>query len=92
MILLDDHSPAHIRKNFGATQAEMADAMGMSLRGYEELEAGRVSLRKVHRLAAYAAAIDLALSKDNVAALPPDLKDSMVVLIQRILEEDERQE
>lgn len=37
-----------IRTLMRCTQSAMADLVGLSLRGYEELEAGRTEIRRIH--------------------------------------------
>jgi transcriptional regulator with XRE-family HTH domain len=48
------------RTRAGLTQAEMAGRLGMSLRGYQELEGGATPMREMHRLAMDMASLALA--------------------------------
>jgi len=49
-----------LRTGAALTQAEFAEAMGVPLRTYENLESGRVEVRAVHLNAAYWGLITLA--------------------------------
>jgi DNA-binding XRE family transcriptional regulator len=56
------------------TQAEMADAMGMSLRGYQDIEADdKNPVRAIHVKAALFAMIQFAADDGGYNALPFDL-------------------
>jgi hypothetical protein len=57
------------------TQAEMAEAMGLPLRTYEDIIAGKVAFRKVHQRAAEMAMIRVAFEKQDVRPLPAYLTD-----------------
>lgn len=60
-----------LRKNLGATQSEMAAAMGVPLRTYQDIEAGISNLRPIHERAAAWAAVNLALANGKPEAIPP---------------------
>jgi len=64
-----------LRYRLDVTQAQMAQAMGLPLRTYEDLEGGRSVVRPVHWRASYMAAITLAYDLGKPEALPPDLAD-----------------
>ena len=57
------------------TQARMAELMGVPLRTYEDLEAGRSTVRKIHANAALFALIQNAADGRGAADLPSDLND-----------------
>lgn len=40
-----------LRSEAGLTQGQLADQLGMSLRAFQDLEAGKAAVREVHRLA-----------------------------------------
>lgn len=42
----------NLRHDLGLTQTQMADELGLKLRAYQEIEAGKAALRKMHILAA----------------------------------------
>jgi DNA-binding XRE family transcriptional regulator len=62
-----------IRLELQVTQAAMADTMGVPIRTYEDLEAGRAKLRQVHLNAAWFAAIVFASQEGGLDRLPPDI-------------------
>ncbi len=56
------------------TQSNMAHLMGIALRTYEELEAGRTAIRELHLNAARYACIKRVIEVGSgVVALPPDV-------------------
>lgn len=64
-----------LRRSIEITQAEMAKIMGISVRGYEELEAGRTQVKDLHLFAARYAAIQRAIDLDRTEELPVDLRN-----------------
>lgn len=62
-----------IRAGLNISQAKMADCMGLPLRTYEDIEAGRAKVRPVHLKAAYFAVIEFAAEHNGYSDLPPDL-------------------
>ncbi|MEV4606174.1 helix-turn-helix domain-containing protein [Neorhizobium sp. LMR1-1-1.1] len=69
-----------LREATHLTQAAFAKAMGVPLRTYENLESGRVDVRKVHLNAAKLAIIEL-LSDDEIGII--NTPDDIGVLIER---------
>ena len=63
------------RKRAGATQTEMANAMGMPLRSYQDVESGKNPFRPIHAKAADLAMITLAIEKEDSLILHGDLED-----------------
>ncbi|TIO28994.1 hypothetical protein [Mesorhizobium sp.] len=63
------------RKMFGLTQTEMANAMHVPLRTYEDLVASRVNWRPIHRRAAEMGLLTLARARDDAAYLPDHLRE-----------------
>jgi hypothetical protein len=57
------------------TQAEMAEAMGLPLRTYEDIITGKVAFRKVHQRAAEMAMIRVAFQMQDCRPLPEYLAD-----------------
>lgn len=77
MISTDDITSPHImerlRHHAKVNQAEFAAMMGMPVRTYEDIVAGRSQFRGVHVRAAEMAFIYLAHQKQDVAILNPTL-------------------
>ena len=69
-----DNDLQTLRRTFGATQERFAGLMGLPLRTYEDIEAGRAKLREIHIRAAQFAAMQLAADGNNPGALPDNLK------------------
>jgi transcriptional regulator with XRE-family HTH domain len=65
---------AKIRKEFDATQAEMAMMMDLPFRTYQDIEAGKVAFRGVHGRAFEMALLRMAAVNDKADKLAPDLK------------------
>ena len=63
-----------VRNEFNATQAQMAMFMGVPLRTYEDLEAGRAKIRTIHTRALDRAIMEMARHNDCADKLPLDLK------------------
>ena len=55
---MDNVELRRFREALGATQATMAKAMGMPLRSYQDIEAGKNPVRPVHEAAAKRAAAE----------------------------------
>ncbi len=71
-----------IRHRMGVTQSAMAQSMGVPLRTYEDLEAGRSTVRPVHLQAARYAAVLLApKSVDGALRLPPDVLEAVKTVV-----------
>lgn len=62
-----------LRAGLNVSQAKMADYMGVPIRTYEDLEAGRSTVRPVHLKAAYFALIQYAAENNGYADLPLEL-------------------
>lgn len=60
-----------LRKRLGWTQARMAEAIGMALRAYSDIENGNSNLRETHALAAERAAIGEAAVRGDQNLLTP---------------------
>jgi len=63
---------AELRKLLGVTQREMADAMGMPFRSYQDIEKGPNPVRPIHVNAAAFAAIKFAAAEGG-PSLPYEL-------------------
>jgi hypothetical protein len=63
------------RKIAGVSQAEMAQAMRLPLRTFEDILAGKSQLREVHLRAAEMGMLALAWKNDDASKLPKHLKD-----------------
>ena len=66
-----------LRAQIGVTQAQMAEAMGMPFRSYQDVEAGVSKLRPVHIAAAKWGAIVLTADQKKAPALPSDMREIM---------------
>ncbi len=67
------------RENLGATQIEMATAMGMPLRSYQDVEAGRNPVRPIHVCAARWA--NIKLSSGGNAPLDHDVENMILLAL-----------
>lgn len=63
-----------IRQAFGVSQNIFASHMGLPLRTFEDLEAGRTATREIHIRAAFWAAMELASDMAMPGALPQDVQ------------------
>ena len=61
------------RNAYGKTQAQMAEAMGMALRSYQDIEAGQNPVRPIHIKAALFAALTFADGTGGCDKLPFDI-------------------
>jgi len=70
------------RGTLGVTQHEMAEAMGMPIRSYQDIEGGKNPVREVHVKAAMFAAIVLATrSVSGANRLPEEAFDAVKALV-----------
>ncbi|WP_275790523.1 helix-turn-helix domain-containing protein [Pararhizobium gei] len=65
------------RNQMGVTQAEMAAAMGVPIRTYEDIEAGRSKCRPAHVAAAKWAMVQLAATRRDVYKLPENISQTL---------------
>ena len=65
---------AFLRNCAGISQARMAELMGLPLRTYEDIEAGRSQFRPVHRAAGEMALLRVAIEKGDLDVLPMGLR------------------
>lgn len=72
---MDREELLKLRHALGATQSEMATAMGAPFRTYQAVEAGKNPLRPIHERAAAWAVVNLALAKDKPEVIPPAIAD-----------------
>jgi DNA-binding XRE family transcriptional regulator len=68
------HNLAAIRRDFGATQSEMAMMMGLPFRTYQDIETGRSTFREAHHRALEMAMLRMAAMNLKADKLPADLK------------------
>ncbi len=71
---------AYLRHCAGVSQARMAELMGMPLRTYEDVEAGRTSYRPIHQTAGEMALLRLAVEKSDLNILPQSLRSLVAEL------------
>lgn len=77
-------NPSEARTALGATQAEMAQAMGLPLRTYQDIEAGKVKLRPIHLRALAWATMTMALGTGRIDAVPPAIADTVLRLADKL--------
>lgn len=69
---------SQIRNGIGVTQQQMADAMGMPLRSYQDIEAGKNPVRPIHlQAAAFAMVTMLAQGKVEWDRLPWHVQEAV---------------
>lgn len=66
-----------LRKGLDLRQSEMADALGMGLRAYSDLETGKSECRPIHVLAAERITLRLAAERRDASLLPAPVRDDM---------------
>jgi DNA-binding XRE family transcriptional regulator len=71
-----------LRKDLGLTQHEMAERLGMALRGYQDIEAGESKYRFIHRLAVERVALLMAVDKGDPQLAPSSVRDDAIGLVQ----------
>ncbi|WP_105430205.1 helix-turn-helix transcriptional regulator [Neorhizobium sp. T6_25] len=64
-----------MRNQIGVTQVAMAEAMGMPLRSYEDVESGKSATRPIHIAAAKWAAIKIKATGKSDNPLPSDVAE-----------------
>ncbi len=69
-----------LRKRLGLTQAEMADAMGMSRRGYSDLENVPDKIRAIHMRAADAVSLEIAAKRQDSSLVSPTVMANFLAL------------
>lgn len=69
-----------LRAAMGWTQKEMADRLGLSLRGYQVMERGEVPLRPVNALAVERLALAEAVSRQDIALAPAPVRRDALTL------------
>jgi len=74
------------RKALRLTQAEMAERMGLSMRGYQDIETGKAELRKIHILAFERAALTRAIESSKPMSAPPSIRKDALDLARLITE------
>jgi transcriptional regulator with XRE-family HTH domain len=70
-----------LRNSLHLTQQEMAERLGMALRSYQDIEAGKSKYRFIHRLAAERAALALAVDKGTPELAPIAVREDALELI-----------
>lgn len=73
-----------LRQDLGLSQAQMADKMGLPLRTYEDIEAGRSKLRPIHMRAAMMAGLLVAEAAGDAALVPHEVR-AMVLRLGELL-------
>jgi transcriptional regulator with XRE-family HTH domain len=81
--MVDSHIKEHLielRKQLGLSQTALAEELGMSLRAYQDIEAGKSAYRRVHFLAVERVALQLAVDRKDIALAPPAVRDDALEL------------
>lgn len=73
-----------LRKALNLTQAEMAEKLGLSTRGYQDIEYGRANLRPVHAHAAERIALSEAIRQNNPMLAPVAIRREALDLARMI--------
>lgn len=69
-----------LRKRLGLNQSEMAEAIGLKIRAYSNIETGDAELRQMHILAAERAAIDIAMERGDPLAIPAHIRSKIAAV------------
>lgn len=73
-----------LRKAFGITQTEMAERIGLKLRAYQDLEAGKSEVRKIHDEAVAMVSLHIAVERGNPMLALPEVRKLALRLAQQI--------
>jgi len=63
-----------LRKALGFSQSQMAAGIGLGMRAYQEIEAGRSELRQSHAMACELLSLRAALGAANIALALPNIR------------------
>lgn len=74
---MDREELLKLRTDLGATQTEMANAMGVPFRTYQDIEGGVSKMRPIHETAAAWAVVNLALANDKAEVIPAAIADML---------------
>jgi transcriptional regulator with XRE-family HTH domain len=75
-----------LRKHLGLSQTEMATGMGMVMRSYQEIEAGKTRLQHRHTLAAERFALSLAIERKDPMLAPASVRKEALELARLLTE------
>ena len=73
-----------LRKGLGLTQTEMAGRIGLTLRGYQDVEGGASKLRFLHIAAAERAALAIAVERGEPMLAPAGIRRQALELARLI--------
>lgn len=73
-----------LRKSLGLTQTEMAGRIGLTLRGYQDVEGGVSKLRMLHIAAAERAALAVAVERGEPMLAPACIRRQALELARLI--------
>ena len=73
-----------LRRNLALTQAKMAKRMGLSHRGYQDIEGSVSKVRPIHVAAAERAALTLAVERGNPMLAPAGVRRQALELARLI--------
>lgn len=83
-----DFSLVGLRKALELSQAKMAGRMGLSLRPYQELEAGDRRVRARHIRLAESVALDIAIEQQNLELAPENVRKKVTLLALMLLQQN----
>ncbi|GLK69194.1 hypothetical protein [Hansschlegelia plantiphila] len=75
-----------LRRNLQMTQRELAEQLGMNIRSWQEVEAGKTKIKEIHELALERVALRRAAETDNPSFMPAGLKADALKAVAPILE------
>ena len=78
-----------LRKALGLTQNDMAIELGMNIRSWQEIEAGRTKLKRIHELALERVALNIGVGNKMIEVVPAKVRRDAVELSRLILGDDE---
>lgn len=73
-----------LRRNLGLTQTRMAEAIGLAMRSYQDIESGGAKLRPIHVAAAERAALALAVERCDPMLAPANVRRQALTLARLI--------
>ena len=69
-----------LRKALGLTPAGTAMRLGLDVQSWQEIEAGKIKLERIHELALERIALSIAAEQDRKGVLPRGLREEVLVL------------
>lgn len=73
-----------LRKALGLTQTEFAARLGMTMRGYQDIETGKSGLRPIYALGAERVALAIAVERGEINLAPAAVRRDALALARLI--------